>query len=34
MSAISPASSKRIGLLSPGDMGQAVAVRLKELIGQ
>jgi len=25
------ASIKRIGLLSPGDMGQAVAIRLKEL---
>ena len=31
MSAITPASTGRIGLLSPGDMGQAVAIRLKEL---
>ena len=27
----SPGSIKRIGLMSPGDMGQAVGIRLKEL---
>lgn len=31
MNPISPASTKLIGLLSPGDMGQAVALRMKEL---